>query len=147
MGCDTADTMQPTAEELEFFRKRVDDVPFLQLLDIKLEQLGQGEAEMSMTVQPKHLQTMGIVHGGVIASILDSVTWWAAFAAQEPGDQARIMSADLKLNYLSALKSGRATAKGKCKKSGSRLCYVVGEIFDETGRLVADGSSTLLVLR
>jgi len=119
----------------------------LQLLDIKLEQLGRGEAEMSMVVQPKHLQTMGIVHGGVIASILDSVTWWAGFAAQRPDERGQIVSVDLKLNYLSALKSGRATAKSKCKKSGARLCYVVGEIFDETGRLVADGSSTLLVGR
>jgi len=139
--------MEPTTEELEYFRQRVEDVPFLKLLDIKLERLGLGTAEMSMTVQPKHLQTMGIVHGGVIASILDSVTWWAAFAAQTPGSQAQLVSADLKLNYLAALKSGRATAKAQCKKSGSRLCYVVGEIFDETGRLVADGSSTLLVMR
>jgi uncharacterized protein (TIGR00369 family) len=137
--------MQPTLEELEDFRQRVEEVPFLQLLEIKLEQLGPGEAEMSMTVQHKHLQTMGIAHGGVIASILDSVTWWAAFAAQNSEYRGRIVSVDLKLNYLSALKPGRAVARGKCKKSGSRLCYVVGEIFDETGRLVADGSSTLLV--
>ncbi|MDH5676367.1 MAG: PaaI family thioesterase [Myxococcales bacterium] len=139
--------MQPTAEEFEYFRQRVEEVPFLRLLDIKLERLGRGEAEMSMTVSQKHLQTMGIVHGGVIASILDSVTWWAAFAAQQPGDSAKLMSADLKLNYLSALKSGRATARATCKKAGSRLCYAVGEIFDEAGRLVADGSSTLLVVR
>jgi uncharacterized protein (TIGR00369 family) len=137
--------MPPTPEELEAFRQRVEEVPFLQLLDIKLESLGPGEAEMSMVVQQKHLQTMGIAHGGVIASILDSVTWWAGFAAQDPERRGRMISVDLKLNYLSALKQGRAVARGKCKKSGSRLYYVVGEIFDETGRLVADGSSTLLV--
>jgi len=139
--------MNPTPEELATFRKGIEQVPYLQLLGIQLESLGSGEAEMSMLVQPKHLQTMGIVHGGAIASILDSVTWWAGFTSQPPEDRHRIISVDLKLNYLSALKSGRATARAKCKKTGSRLCYVVGEIFDESGRLVADGSSTLLVAR
>lgn len=139
--------MKPTAEELEIFQQGVEQVPYLQLLGIQLEALGLGEAEMSMLVQPKHLQTMGIVHGGAIASILDSVTWWAGFVAQPPEDRARIVSVDLKINYLAALKSGRATARAKCKKAGSRLCYVVGEIFDENGRLVADGSSTLLVAK
>lgn len=140
-------TMQPTPAELEFFRKRVEEVPFLRLLDIKLEHLADGEAEMSMVIADKHLQTMGIVHGGVIASLLDSVTWWAALAAQKPGDAVRLISTDLKLNYLSALKSGKVTAKARCKKAGSRVCYAVGEIHDEAGRLAADGSSTLLVLR
>lgn len=139
--------MKPTPEELALFRSGVEQVPYLQLLGIELASLGFGEAEMTMLVQPKHLQTMGIVHGGAIASILDSVTWWAGFTSQPPEDRNRIISVDLKLNYLAALKSGRATARAKCKKTGSRLCYVVGEIFDESGRLVADGSSTLLVAR
>jgi uncharacterized protein (TIGR00369 family) len=137
--------MEPTPEEMEAFRKRAEEVPFLRLLDIKLDHLGPGEAEMSMIVGDKHLQTMGIAHGGVIASILDSVTWWAAFAAQDPERRAPIISVDLKLNYLSALRVGRAVAKARCKKSGSRVYYVVGEIYDDAGRLVADGSSTLLV--
>jgi uncharacterized protein (TIGR00369 family) len=136
-----------TPEEFSFFQKHVAEVPFLQLLGIQLEQLGAGEAEMSLEIAPKHLQTMGIAHGGVIASILDSVTWWAAFAGLEPEDRGRLVSVDLKLNYLSAIKSGRAVAKGKCKKAGARICYAVGEIFDESGRLVADGSSTLIVAR
>ena len=139
--------MKPTPEELEFLRQRAADVPFLRLLDITLDSVGDGQAQMSLTVSEKHLQTMGIAHGGVIASLLDSVTWWAAFAAQQPGEPVRLVSSDLKLNYLSALRTGKATAKGRCKKSGSRLCHAVGEIYDDAGRLIADGSSSLLVLR
>lgn len=129
------------------FRKRVDDVPFLRLLDIRLERLADGEADLSMTIADKHLQTLGIVHGGVIASLLDSVAWWAAFAAHTPGDAVHLVSVDLKLNYLAALKSGTVTAKGRCKKRGTRICYAVAEIYDGTGRLAADGSSTLLAMR
>ena len=58
-----------------------------------------------------------------------------------------MVSSDLKLNYLSALKTGRVIATGRCKKAGSRLCHAVGEIQDASGRLIADGSSSLLVLR
>lgn len=139
--------MEPTPEVMEFFREKVQEVPFLRLLDIRLESLAPGAAEMSMVISNKHMQTMGIVHGGVIATVLDSVTWWAAFAAQKPGDNARLVSTDLKLNYLASLKSGKVTAKARCKKAGSRLCYAAAEIFDDAGRLIADGSSTLLVVR
>lgn len=139
--------MAPTPEELEAFRRNVALVPYLQLLGVQLDALGPGTAEMSLLIEHKHLQPMGIAHGGVIASLLDSVTWWAAFAAQARDNQSRIVSVDLKLNYLSALKPGHAIAKAHCKKSGARLCYAVGEIFDGSGRLIADGSSTLMVTR
>lgn len=138
---------KPTAQQLEVYKKGIKLVPYLQLLDIELESLGDGTAEMSVEIQKKHLQPMGIAHGGVIASLLDSVTWWAARAAQESDSANVIVSVDLKLNYLSALKPGRAIARAHCKKSGSRLCYAVGEILDANGRLVADGSSTLMITR
>jgi uncharacterized protein (TIGR00369 family) len=139
--------MEPTPEELEAFRARARQVPFLRHLGIELERVGNGEAEMSLIVRDEHLQTMGIVHGGVLASILDSVTWWAAFAVQPRDSASRLTSIDLKVNYLSALRSGRAVARARCKKAGGRLCYATAEILDDTGKLLADGSSTLLVTK
>jgi len=139
--------MQPTPEQLAMFRKHAAQVPYLQLLDIQLDALGDGTAEMSVHIQHKHLQPLGIAHGGVIASLMDSVTWWAARAAQSFDREHHILSVDLKLNYLASLKPGRAIARAHCKKSGARLCYSVGEVLDERGRLIADGSSTLLITR
>jgi len=139
--------MDPTSEELEAFRHRAREVPFLKHLGIELVRMGDGEAEMSLIVRDEHLQTMGIVHGGVFASILDSVTWWAAFAAQPRDGAGRLTSVDLKVNYLSALRSGRAVARARCKKVGARICYATAEILDDAGKLLADGSSTLLVTR
>ena len=138
---------QPTPEQIEMCRQGIKLVPYLQLLDIQLESLGDGTAEMSLEIQHKHLQPMGIAHGGVIASLLDSVTWWAARVARDFDSEHHIVSVDLKLNYLAALKPGRAIARAHCKKSGARLCYAVGEILDANGRLVADGSSTLIITR
>jgi uncharacterized protein (TIGR00369 family) len=139
--------MEPTSEELEAFQARAREVPFLKHLGIELERVGNGEAEMSLTVRDEHLQTMGIVHGGVFASLLDSVTWWAAFAAQSRDAGARLTSIDLRVNYLSALRSGKAIARARCRKAGARLCYVTGEILDDAGKLLADRSSTLLVTK
>ncbi len=138
--------MQPTLEQIEIARGHVSNVAFLRLLGVQLDTLGDGTAQMSLTIDDKHLQPLGIAHGGVIASLMDSVTWWAARAALGFEMNHPMVSVDLKLNYLSALKPGPAIARATCKKAGARLCYSVGEILDTRGRLVADGASTLMIV-
>ncbi|MBF0549643.1 MAG: PaaI family thioesterase, partial [Deltaproteobacteria bacterium] len=53
---------------------------------------------------------------------------------------------DLKLNYLAPVASGRLIAKGRQIKLGRALGYADAEVRDGDGRLVAHGSSTLMVL-
>lgn len=92
----------------------------------------------------RHLQPYGIVHGGVLATLIDTTTFWAAFM-RLPED-AGLINIDLKLNYLQPALAGRLTAEGRCIRPGRTISYAEAHIYDEQGALLAHGTSTLMVL-
>ena len=54
---------------------------------------------------------------------------------------------DLKLNYLQTVVAGRLTAKGRCIRPGSTISYSEASVYDEDLKLIAHGTSTLMVLK
>jgi acyl-coenzyme A thioesterase PaaI-like protein len=56
-------------------------------------------------------------------------------------------SVDLKLNYLSPAASGKLIAKGRQINVGKTLGYAAAEVTDETGKILAHGASTLMILQ
>lgn len=92
----------------------------------------------------RHYQPFGIVHGGVLATLIDTATFWAAFARlpQETG----LVNVDLKLNYLQPAFSGRLTAVGRCVRPGRTINYAEAHVYDESGALLVHGTSTLMAL-
>jgi len=57
-----------------------------------------------------------------------------------------ITTIDLKLNYLAPAVSGNAIAKGKQIKLGRTLGYAEASVEDESGKIIAHGTSTLMIL-
>ena len=91
-----------------------------------------------------HLQPYGIVHGGVLATLIDTATFWAAFM-RVPED-AGLVNVDLKLNYLKPVETGRLRAEGFAMRSGKSISYAESRVQDVHGELVAHGTSTLMTL-
>ncbi|MFH0957642.1 MAG: PaaI family thioesterase, partial [Pseudomonadota bacterium] len=83
-------------------------------------------------------------HGGVICSIIDAAAFWAVYG-QAPEDVG-MTSVDLKLNYLAPASGSKLLAEGKMIKLGRTLGYGQAEVMDENGRILASGSSTLMVI-
>jgi uncharacterized protein (TIGR00369 family) len=54
---------------------------------------------------------------------------------------------DLKMNFLAPAESGKLIAKGRQIRLGRTLGYAEAEVTNEEGKLVAHGTSTLIVLR
>jgi uncharacterized protein (TIGR00369 family) len=88
---------------------------------------------------------IGAVHGGLVCTLLDSVTGCAIHSTLPQGKG--YTSVEIKVNYLKAvqLSSGLLTATGTVVKSGSRVGFAEGVITDASGAAVATASSTLLV--
>ena len=98
-----------------------------------------------MLVSKKHLQPFGMVHGGVFASIIDAAAFWALFYEIED-QNAGATTVDLKLNYLAPAASGKLIARGRQIKLGKTLGYAEAEVIDVNGKILAHGTSTLIVL-
>jgi uncharacterized protein (TIGR00369 family) len=118
--------------------------PYFRLLSMKILSLSPGSALMEVEMEEKHLQAFGFVHGGVFASIIDTAAFWSAFC--ELDENVGITSVDLKLNYLAPVRKGKLIARGTRLKLGKTLGLGEADIRSEDGKLIAQGTSTLIVL-
>jgi uncharacterized protein (TIGR00369 family) len=88
---------------------------------------------------------IGAIHGGLVCTLLDSVTGCAVHSTLPAGKG--YTSVEIKVNYLKAvrLSSGLLTATGTVVKAGSRVGFAEGVVTDAGGAVVATATSTLLV--
>ena len=122
----------------------VNTSPYPQHLGMQLVSISVDQAAVKLKIEQCHLQPFGIVHGGVLATLIDTATFWSVFL-RLPED-AGLVNIDLKLNYLKSSSSGEMTAKGRCIRAGRSINYAEASIKDKEGNLLAHGTSTLMVL-
>lgn len=119
--------------------------PFLDLLDVEVGELRHGHAEISLTVAQKHLRSLGILHGGVTAALLDTALGVAGTSHAPAGHYA--VTVQLNINYTRIASAGdRLTATGESVHSGSRTAVCRGEVRKDDGALIATATSTIMFL-
>ena len=112
---------------------------------MKILEVGAGFSLLEIDLDQKHLQPFGYVHGGVFASIIDAAAFWAVYYDIEDQDTG-ITTVDLKLNYLAPAVSGKMIARGRQIKLGKKLGYADAEVSDGNGKILAHGTSTVILL-
>lgn len=136
--------MTPNPAYITAIQQRVHDAPYPRLIGMVITELAIDRCRIDLELGERHLQPFGIVHGGVLATLIDTATFWAGFM-RLPED-AGLVNVDLKLNYLNAVSSGTLRAQGRCLRAGRQLSYTEASVFDDAGELVAHGTSTLMAL-
>jgi len=105
------------------------------------------EARVCFTCRPDEsvYNPIGVVHGGLVCTLLDSVTGCAVHSTLPRG--TGYTSIEIKVSYLRPVTSasGLLTARGTVVKGGSRVAFSEGEVTDGSGRTVATATSTCLV--
>ena len=129
---------------VESLKKVVKKSPYPRHMRMRLEHIEMDRAKVVIELAECHLQPYGIVHGGVVATIIDTATFWAAFLRLPEEDG--LVNVDLKLNYLKSIDNGELIAKGTCIRHGRSICYSEAKVFDADKHLIAHGTSTLMVL-
>ena len=132
-------------EYIERVNQLVNHSPYFDLLTMRILEVGAGFSRLEIDLAKKHLQPFGFVHGGVFASIIDAASFWSLFYEIEDPDTGAT-TVDLKLNYLAPAVSGKLIAKGRQIKLGRTLGYADAEVTDAEGRILAHGSSTVILL-
>ena len=120
------------------------DSPYFRHLGMVISGLGLGEALVELDSRGHHLQIYWYVHGGVIASLADTAIFWSCFA--ELDEATGITTVDLKVNYLAPVADGKLSARGRRIRLGRTLGLGEAEIFNGDGKLVAHGTSSVIVL-
>lgn len=122
----------------------VAEAPFPRHMAMRLADIDFGRASIDLELSCLHLQSFGLVHGGVLATLIDTATFWAVFMGLP--EDAGLVNVDLKLNYLRAISEGKLRAEGFSIREGKTLCYAEAKVFSDHRNLIAHGTSTLMVL-
>lgn len=136
--------LNPNPEYIRELINIVNTSPFPDHMSMKLVSIAIDRASVDLETARCHLQPYGNVHGGVVATLIDTATFWAAFV-RIPED-AGLVNIDLKLNYLKPVQKGILRAEGIAIRSGKSISYAESKILDAHGELIAHGTSTLMTL-
>ncbi|OBI17314.1 aromatic compound degradation protein PaaI [Mycobacterium sp. E2327] len=119
--------------------------PIGELMRMRVVDVDNGRIAFSCTPDGSMYNPLGMVHGGAVCTLLDTVTACALHTTLPEG--VGYTSVEIKVNYLKAVTaaSGTMTAVGTVVKAGSRIGFAEGEVTDGSGNLVATASSTLLI--
>ena len=119
--------------------------PIAHLMQFDVVDLAEGRVEFSCVLDESVYNPIGVVHGGLVCTLLDTVAGCAVHTTLPQG--VAYTSIELKVNYLRAVHahSGPLTAVGTVVKPGRRVAFSEGEVRDSAGRVVATASSSLLV--
>ena len=129
-------------ERAEEIHKAIGNIPFAKLLGIELVEIALGRAKLSLTIKDDLKRNYGIVHGGAIASLIDSATAFATLSLLEAGQ--RTTTIDMTVQFLRPLSSGHAIAEAKVVRAGRRIFSVSADVYDDNQNLVATALSTYI---
>jgi uncharacterized protein (TIGR00369 family) len=104
--------------------------------------------QVALDVEDFHLNGSGIVHGGIITTLLDCCmarVYFLNFSPEQAKKLKFAVTVEMKVNFFKAEKKGRLTGIGTRIREGRRTAYTEGEIYNKNGDLVAKGSATLMV--
>ncbi len=90
-----------------------------------IDHIRPGELSITMPADPAFSQQHGYVHGGAIASILDSACGYAALSLM-PADR-EVLTVEFKINFLSPARGSRFIATGRVIRTGRAVTVCTGE--------------------
>ncbi len=117
---------------------------FIETLGIEPQGFVDGQYLIELQVASQHLNIGGIVHGGVICSLLDTALARSFFLAL-PDKHLSAATLEMKVNFLGSSKQGTLKAFGRVVNTTKRTAYVEGFVENEQGKLLAKGSATMMV--
>jgi len=128
----------PTAAQLQEL------MPFAVALGIELEQPSPERAAGSLAWAPERCTAGGIMHGGAILSLADTLGAVCAFMNLPPG--AATTTIETKTNFFRAVRAGSVTGVARPLHVGRTIIVVQTELSDDDGRAVAQTTQTQAVL-
>jgi uncharacterized protein (TIGR00369 family) len=120
--------------------------PAAELVGFRLTQVDEGRAVFSMEVGEHQYNPIGTVHGGIVATLLDSAMGVAVHSALKPGETYTTL--EFKINFVRALTVAvpHVTSEARLTHRGRTTAISEGTVVDSEGRVYARGSCTCLII-
>ncbi len=106
-----------------------------------------GRVVFTGTPDEDHYNAGGTVHGGYAATLLDTAMGCAVQTLLDADHSATTLELKLAYHRPMTARTGRVEATGLVLSHGRRAAFAEAKLVDADGKLLASGSSTLLILR
>jgi uncharacterized protein (TIGR00369 family) len=108
----------------------------------RLAEWREGEAVIEMLIGPQHLNRVKVVHGGVLASLIDTACGFCGSYTDTPGEQRGVATLSLTTSFTSPAQNGLLRTIATKRGGGASTFFASAEIYDEAGVMVAFGEGT-----
>ena len=119
---------------LERARNAFHKVAYAKFLGLELCELKSGDVTVCLDVRDEVKQNHGVVHGGAIASLIDTASAFVILTAIDENE--RVTTTDLTIHYLRPVTLGRMLARARIVRGGRRR-FVVNVEVENAGGLAA----------
>jgi uncharacterized protein (TIGR00369 family) len=126
-------------EMLRRFRDSISSRTF----GLRVREVRRGRVTLEMRAERRFLQAHGRVHGGVIALLADTAAALAVYSAVPA--RSRVLTLEMKINFLAGVERGAIAARGKVLRVGRNTGVSECEVRDARGRLAAKALVTVAI--
>lgn len=136
---------------LEYMRRvaagEVEAGPFTRLIGMRIAEVEEGRVTVVVDVRRDHENGIGIAHGGLAATLLDTALGCAVNSVMPAGKIFTTL--EMKVNYTRAVLPGTGTLSctGTIVHAGSRTATAEGRVVDRNGTLYAHGTLTCILFK
>lgn len=138
----------------EQLRQNFNACPFTALIGLEVTDIADGEVRARFSMKPELVGNVsqGILHGGVIASVIDTVGGAMGMVAAWPMIErdervvriARFGTLDMRVDYLRPGRGAWFEAKATVMRAGKKVCVTRMELHNDQGELIAMGTGTYM---
>lgn len=102
----------------------------------------EGYSKFELPLEPFLMNRYGIPHGGVYATLLDTVMGYCGSYTGDPENRRLAMTLSMTVNYLSRPTGTKLIGEGRVSGGGAKTFFAEGVVTDDTGEKVATASGT-----
>ena len=105
--------------------------------------MADGHASFHLTVRAEHMNPHGVVHGGIVYTLVDYAMGGALTSRLEPGE--RCTTLEVNINYLAPVTEGGIRAEARVVERTRRIGVLEARVHDDADRLIALATGTFYI--
>lgn len=138
-------------ERVEFFRRGIgnnlwqEHYPIMKLLNGSIVEVNEGHLVYEFKVTENLLNVNGILHGGMMATMMDELMGAATWTMNRANAYATI---NLNVDFITAVRADEIIrGEGNVIKAGNTVMHTDAKLFNASGKLVAKATSNLVIMK
>lgn len=135
-------TLEPSSEHAIETASRNFSIGFTGMIGFEFLEWEEGRAVLGLDIQERHLNLHGVIHGGVLATLLDVAGACPGTFCPYPGRVRKALTLSMTTTFTGQAGKGQIRAIGTKRAGGSRIYNSSVDIVDADGRLLAFGEGT-----